>query len=63
MQRVFSQVGEVASEDARLVSADLQEAKLQGTQLIGTNMEGALKRFTNFNDAYMKDCTGCPLDW
>ena len=30
--------------------------------MVGTRMEGALIRFANFNDAHMKDCTGCPID-
>lgn len=45
---------------ARIVAADLLEAKFYEANLEGAHMSGVRLRFAVFQDAWMKDCTGCP---
>lgn len=48
---------------ARIVAADLLEAKFYEANLEGAHMSGVRLRFAVFQDAWMKDCTGCPVNW
>ena len=49
--------------EARLVGTDLQEAKFYEADFSRARVEGALLRFTVWQDAFMDGCDGCPLEW
>ena len=48
---------------ATLVNANLQETKFTNANLRQADMDGALKRYTNFQGTLMEECRGCPQDW
>jgi uncharacterized protein YjbI with pentapeptide repeats len=49
--------------NARLIHTDLLEAKFFEANLEGAVMEAPRIRFAVFQDAWMKDCAGCPVNW
>ena len=48
---------------AKFDNTDMQEAKFQETNLANAIMVKPQLRFVNFEDAWMKDCNGCPMHW
>ena len=50
-------------KEAKLIHADLLEAKFYEANLEKAIMDGSRIRFAVFQDAWMKDCTGCPANW
>lgn len=48
---------------ARFEGTDLLEAKFYEADLEGASMTDVRIRFAVFQDAWMKDCKGCPVGW